>query len=385
MPLDTVSGPLRPAVCRGLTMRSRTLKNIDWLLLFLLGGICVCGFFAIFSAAGGGRFALTLLQKQSAGALVGVLLLATAAALDDNFLPRISGWIYWLTALMLLIVDLVGRHSHGAQRWISIGPVDIQPSEPAKVAIIITLSVLLVRHYDQITELRTVLKSLAHVGLPLLLIFKQPDLGTSLVLGAIWLGVSLAAGVRGRHIAGVLIGVALLGVIAWHTGIIKDYQKDRLTSCFNPDADPRGSGYHIRQSRIAIGSGQVAGLGYRQGTQSQLNFIPEQHTDFIFTVVGEEFGFAGAAALVLAFWLLVGRVAGAMQSTEERLGRCLAGGVLAMLLFHIFVNIGMTLGIMPVTGVPLPLVSYGPSNLLSTMTALGLVVGVHARRHRIAF
>ncbi len=366
-------------------MRSRTLKNIDWLLLLLLTAISLCGIFAIFSAAGGGKFAFSLLQKQIGSALIGLVLLAIAAALDDNFLPRISGWIYWLTVLMLLIVDIFGRHSHGAQRWISIGPIDIQPSEPAKVALIITLSVLFVRHYDEIGDLRTVLKSLAHVGLPLFLIFKQPDLGTALVLGTIWLGVSMAAGVRAAHIAWVVVGAVVLSAIAWNTGIIKDYQKARLTSCFNPDADPRGSGYHIRQSRIAIGSGQLKGLGYRQGTQSQLNFIPEQHTDFIFTVVGEEFGFAGAAALVGMFWLLVSRVVNAMQSTEERLGRCLAGGVLAMLLFHIFVNIGMTLGIMPVTGVPLPLCSYGPSNLLATMTALGLVMGVYIRRHRIAF
>ena len=366
-------------------MRSRTLKNIDWLLLLLLTAISLCGIFAIFSAAGGGKFAFSLLQKQIGGALIGLVMLAIAAALDDNFLPRISGWIYRLTVIMLLIVDIFGRHSHGAQRWITIGPIDIQPSEPAKVAIIITLSVLLVRHYDEIGDLRTVLKSLAHVALPLFLIFKQPDLGTSLVLGTIWVGVSLAAGVRAKHITWVVVGVIVLGAIAWNTGIIKEYQKARLTSCFNPDADPRGSGYHIRQSRIAIGSGQVKGLGYRQGTQSQLNFIPEQHTDFIFTVVGEEFGFAGAAALVGMFWLLVGRVVNAMQSTEERLGCCLAGGVLAMLLFHIFVNIGMTLGIMPVTGVPLPLFSYGPSNLLATMTALGLVMGVYIRRHRIAF
>ena len=355
------------------------------LLLLLLTAISVCGIFAIFSAAGGGKFAFSLLQKQIGGALIGLVMLAIAAALDDNFLPRISGWIYRLTVIMLLIVDIFGRHSHGAQRWITIGPIDIQPSEPAKVAIIITLSVLLVRHYDEIGDLRTVLKSLAHVALPLFLIFKQPDLGTSLVLGTIWVGVSLAAGVRAKHITWVVVGVIVLGAIAWNTGIIKEYQKARLTSCFNPAADPRGSGYHIRQSRIAIGSGQVKGLGYRQGTQSQLNFIPEQHTDFIFTVVGEELGFAGSAMLLGLYLLMVWRGLYILSATEDTLGRAISAGIVGMFMFHIVVNVGMTLGIMPVTGVPLPMFSYGGNSLVTNLMAIGLLAGIGMRKHKIAF
>jgi len=364
---------------------SKSLKNIDWVLLLVVPVITALGIVAIYSASGGGHTGLTFAQRQLSSAIVGVAVLFLFAALDDHILPRISGWIYWANVALLLLVDIAGHSSKGAQRWLSIGPIQIQPSEPAKIVLIITLAVFFVQNYDEIRDVRTVLRSLVHVGLPGLLIFKQPDLGSALVIGVIWMGVSLAAGVRWQHVA-VVVGCALLAfMIAWNTGFIRDYQKQRLSSFVNPDADPRGSGYHIRQSRIAIGSGQLSGKGLGKGTQSQLKFIPEQKTDFIFTVVGEEMGFAGSAAVVLLYWLLLSRAVLAMQSTEERLGRLVAGGVACMLLFHIFVNVGMTLGIMPVTGVPLPLFSYGRSNLISTMAALGLVMGVFSRRHKIAF
>lgn len=366
-------------------MHPRTLRNLDWLLL--IGVICIIAFgaAAVYSASGGGRIGLAYVQKQLSTALVGMAVMALMASLDDHILPRVARYLYWPNVLMLLLVDIVGRTGNGAQRWLSIGPIEIQPSEPAKVALIITLSVLFVANYDTITDVRTVLRSLAHVALPVLLIFKQPDLGTTIVICVIWVGVSLAAGVQWKHIAVLVLSAVVVFTVAWNTGLIRDYQKQRLTSFLNPDADPRGSGYHIRQSKIAIGSGEAVGKGYGKGTQSQLNFIPEQHTDFVFTVVGEEFGFVGSAGLVLLYWLLVSRVASAMQKTEERLGRMIAGGVLSMLLFHIFVNIGMTLGIMPVTGVPLPLFSYGRSNMLTTLAALGLVLGTNRRRDRISF
>jgi len=364
---------------------ARRLRNIDWLLILLTAAITVFGVAALTSAAGGGHRGLRMAEDQIAAALLGIILMMAAAALDDHLLPRLGGWIYWLTILMLIAVDIVGASSHGAQRWLIIGPIRVQPSEPAKIALIITLSLFYLRHHDEILDFRTVAKSLIHIGLPMLLVFKQPDLGSSLVIGVIWLGVSVAAGVSWKQIACLFVlGLAAFGVL-WHTGVIRDYQKQRLISLFSPDADPQGAGYHIRQSRIAIGSGQLTGKGYMKGTQSQLNFIPEQHTDFIFTVVGEELGFAGAAALVALYWLLIARIVAIMQATEERLGRMIAGGVVAMLLFHVFVNIGMTLGIMPVTGVPLPLASYGRSNLLSTLVAIGLVLGVYSRRLRITF
>ncbi len=365
-------------------MNIRTLKKVDWVLAITVVALIVYGVVAIYSAAPG-RTVLSCIQKQAATAIVGFVFMALAASLDDHILPRLSRWIYWGTVAMLAFVDIAGRHAKGAQRWIDLGVLQLQPSEPAKIAVIITLSVFFLWHYDEIRELRTFVLSLAHVALPLLLIFKQPDLGTSLVIGSIWIGVSLAAGVRWKHVM-ALAAIGLIGaVVVWNAGILKDYQKQRVVTLVNPDADPQGAGYHVKQAKIAIGSGQMLGKGYRHGTQSQYDFIPEQHTDFIFTVVGEELGFVGAGALILLYWLLIGRVAMIMQATEETLGRMMAGGVLAMLLFHVFVNIGMTMGIMPVAGVPLPFFSYGPSSLLSMLTAIGLVMGVYLRRHRIAF
>ncbi len=366
-------------------MKSRTLKNVDWILILLICAITAFGIVTLYSAAGGDKAALGTVQKQLASAIFGLAIMAAAASIDDHTLPRLSGWIYWINVVVLGLVDILGHSSRGAQRWLIIGPVQIQPSEPAKIVVIITLSAFFLRYYDEIGEVRTVLKSLLHVGLPMLLIFKQPDLGSSLVIAAIWLGVAIAAGVNWKHLTCVAALALLTFTVAWNTGVIRDYQKQRLSSFLNPDADPRGSGYHIRQSKIAIGSGQVTGKGFRKGTQSQLKFIPEQKTDFIFTVVGEEFGFVGSTLILALYWLAINRIALIIQATEERLGRMIAAGVLVMLLFHVFVNIGMTLGIMPVTGVPLPLMSYGRSNLFATMTSIGLVLGVYARRHRITF
>ncbi len=195
--------------------------------------------------------------------------------------------------------------------------------------------------------------------------------------------------VMGTDIKNILIFAAvgvLLALVAWNTpGLMKDYQKNRVITFINPAADPLGSGYHVTQSRIAIGSGQMLGKGFLKGTQRELNFIPEQHTDFIFTVVGEETGFVGASTLVLLYFVMLWRGLNIMMATEDSTGRAIAAGVVGMFLFHIFVNIGMTVGIMPVTGVPLPLVSYGGSSLMANMIAVGLLEGISMRRHRINF
>jgi rod shape determining protein RodA len=189
-----------------------------------------------------------------------------------------------------------------------------------------------------------------------------------------------------KHLLGFVLAVAAIGTIGWHTPhVLKDYQKARLTSFLNPQADRSGAGYHVIQSRIAIGSGQTSGKGWLHGTQSQLDFIPENHTDFIFTVAAEEFGFVGVCALLFLYFLLLWKGMVIMSETEDTLGRLAASGVVCMLLFHVVVNIGMTLGIMPVTGVPLPFLSYGGSSLLANMMATGLLVGIGMRRHKINF
>lgn len=360
----------------------RLLRNFDIGLVLLMLAITVYGLITVYSASRGGA---DVVNRQLMWALAGLVAFAISASIDHKTYPRLANWLYFLNILMLLAVLFTGDSSKGAQRWVEFGPIRIQPSEFAKIAVIITLAVFLAKHRDQIQELKTFLRSLAHVGVPLLLIFKQPDLGTSLVLGSIWFGMLFIAGANRKHLAVFAVCVMVIGVIGWNTPLLKDYQKARLTSFLNPAQDYRGSGYHVLQSRIAIGSGQVTGKGWLHGTQGQLGFIPERHTDFIFTVVAEELGFVGASMLILMYFLLLWKSMTIMAETEDTVGRLAAAGVVFMFMFHIVVNIGMTLGIMPVTGVPLPLFSYGGSNLLANMLALGLLVGIGMRRHKINF
>lgn len=363
----------------------RLLRNFDIGLVLLMLVIIVYGILTVYSASRGSGQEMTLVKKQLMWAVAGIIVFVVAISIDHKSYPRIAGWIYGMNLLMLASVFVIGVERKGAQRWIGFGSLSIQPSELAKIAVIITLAVFLVKHKDQIGEFKTFVLSFIHLALPMLLIFKQPDLGTSLVMVSIWFGMVFIAGANWKHLAIFVLGVVIIGAVGWHAGALEDYQKARLTSFINPKADPRGSGYHIMQSRIAIGSGQATGKGWLHGTQSQLGFIPENHTDFIFTVASEEFGFLGAAPLILMYFLLLWKGIIIMAETEDYVGKLIAAGIVCMFMFHIFVNIGMTLGIMPVTGVPLPLFSYGGSNLLANMLSLGLLVGIGMRRHKINF
>lgn len=363
----------------------RLLKNFDFSLVLLMITIIIYGLATVYSAKGGGAEGASYVQRQLTWVVAGVVMFALAASIDHKSYPRLSGWAYFINMALLIGVFVIGHERKGAQRWIGVGSLTIQPSEFAKIAIIITLAVFLVRHRDQMRELKTFALSFLHVAVPMLLIFKQPDLGTALVITSIWFGMTFIAGARPKHLAAFAVTVIIIGAVGWHVGALKDYQKARLTSFINPEIDPAGSGYHVLQSKIAVGSGQATGKGWMHGTQGQLGFIPERHTDFIFTVAAEELGFVGASILLLLYFFLLWRSIEIMSETEDSVGRLAAAGVVCMFLFHIVVNIGMTLGIMPVTGVPLPLFSYGGSSLLANMTALGLLTGIGMRRHKINF
>jgi len=377
--------PSRRATER-ITLDRRLLRQFDFTLLLITLAIIGFGCAMIYSASRGGRAGVGYVERQILWAALGVVGAMVVASVDHSIYHRYAGRIYGLTITMLIAVFVLGHSSKGAQRWIGFGPIAIQPSEFAKIAVIICLAIFLVDRQRGIRTLGTFLHSLFYVSIPTLLIFKQPDLGTSLVLMSIWLAMNFVLGADLRSIA-LFVGVgAALGLIVWFTpGLLKDYQKARLVTFVNPSADPLGSGYHVTQSRIAIGSGRLSGKGFLKGTQRELNFIPEQHTDFIFTVVGEELGFVGAGALVLLYFGLLWRALNIMSAAEDSTGRAIAGGIVGMFLFHIFVNMGMTLGIMPVTGVPLPFFSYGGSSLMANMLAVGLLEGVSMRRHRITF
>jgi len=310
-------------------------------------------------------------------ALVGVLLV------DYR---RVAGaWkaLYAANLVLLVAVLLVGVTRLGAQRWIALGPFGgFQPSELAKIVLIITLA----RHLDGRLPPATVagvVPYLLHMGLPLLLIIRQPDLGTAMVIGAILVGMLFLAGVRLR-VLGSLGGLALMGApFLW--SLLHDYQRRRLVVFLDPTVDPLGAGYALTQAKIAVGSGQLWGKGLFAGTQNLLRFIPEQHTDFIFTVVGEELGFVGGMVLLALFALWVWRALHIASTAGDRLGQLIAGGILTMVVFHVFVNVGMTMGLMPITGIPLPFISYGGSSLLGMFVATGLLLNVRMRRRKILF
>jgi rod shape determining protein RodA len=282
--------------------------------------------------------------------------------------------------LLFLVLTPLGSKAAGAQRWITLFGFQFQPAEFAKLGLVAMLAAYL-------SEFRRL--SLDHVGrataiaaAPLLLVFFQPDVGTSMAFAAILIGLLVVAGAKGKHL-GFLTLVALFAVFAaFRVGVVQQYQIDRLTTFLDPAADPLQAGYNVQQSTIAIGAGGIRGKGYLQGTQTSLDFVPHQQTDFIFTVVGEEFGFVGALFLLLLYGVLLWRGLRIAMMSRDAFGTLLAAGIVTMLAFQVFVNIGMTLGIMPMTGIPLPLVSYGGSALIANFMGIGLLMNVHMRRFK---
>ena len=369
-----------------MILDKRLLKNLDFTLLFVVIAILAYGCAMIYSASRGGSTAAGYVERQLVWAVIGTIIAIAVASIDTSVYNKIAGKLYGSIVFLLIAVLVMGHSSKGAQRWIGVGSLQIQPSEFAKIIMIIALSVFLVKRSEDIRSFKLFFNSFLYLSLPMLLIFKQPDLGTSLALLAIWIFTLFIMGTNIKNIL-IFIGAGmLLALIVWNTpGVLKDYQKKRVITFINPAADPLGSGYHVTQSRIAIGSGKMSGKGFLKGTQRELRFIPEQHTDFIFTVVGEEMGFIGAVVLLLLYFALLWRGLCIMSATEDPVGRGIAAGVVGMFIFHLFVNMGMTLGIMPVTGVPLPMFSYGGSSLMSNLISIGLLQGVSMRRHRITF
>ncbi|UCH35499.1 MAG: rod shape-determining protein RodA [Armatimonadota bacterium] len=368
----------------------RLLRNLDWPLLGAALALALYGLAMIYSASFTNRAAtggdpLFFVKRQSLWLGGGLIAAAVFAYVEYQWFARLHRLIYVSILVGLGAVVLWGNSAGGAARWISIGAFRLQPSEFAKIALIITLAAFLQRYAGKVTRVRTESMALLHVALPALLIAFQPDLGTALVLVALWFVMLFLAGARKLHLA--LVGVAMLVLFAgaWQFDLLRPYQKARLAIFLDPGVDPLGSGYHIIQSKIAVGSGQVWGKGYLDGTQSQLHFIPAQHTDFIFTVVGEELGFVGAIGLLALYLVLLWRALWIMDRADDTFGMLLAGGVAVMFATQILVNVGMTMNVMPITGLPLPFMSYGGSSLVASMMAVGLLLNVGMRRQRIRF
>lgn len=399
-------------------------QKFDWFLLLLVMGATFWGGLMIQSVQ------LTegvddWIQHWVTGS-IGVFVVLFLARWRYEHLLGWSWLVYVATNLSLLAVILVGVSAKGAQRWINIAGFNFQPSEFAKLGVIISLAALL--HYRPAETLPSVFRALLLVAVPWGLVFLQPDLGTSLVFVAIALGMlywananlgwlillispGVAAILFNLYLPAWLAWAGLMFVIGWRTlpgnwlagcgaivvnfisgglgnllwGLLEDYQKQRLILFLDPSKEPLGGGYHLIQSRIAIGAGQMWGRGLHEGTQTQLDFIPEQHTDFIFSAVGEELGFIGAFGLVLLFWLICLRLLMIALKAKDNFGSLLAIGVLCMILFQAMVNIGMTIGLAPVTGLPLPWVSYGRSAMLMNFMAIGLVESVANHQQRTTF
>lgn len=322
-------------------------------------------------------------QRQGIFALINAGIAIFLMNFDYKMMQRYGNRVYIFNLIMLLAVMFVGQSALGAQRWIQLGPITLQPSEFSKIIMIVSLAAMLQDKIGKLNTLSDLLPVAAYVGVPFLLVMKQPDLGTSLVFMAIFFGMIFACGINLKLLGGILgTGIAALPLL-WH--VLKDYQKMRIMVFMDPNVDPLGSGYHIIQSKIAIGSGMLFGKGLFEGTQSQLNFLPENHTDFIFAVVGEELGFVGACVLLLLYLVVLWRGIKIARQAQDNFGMLLAVGITSMLAFHVLVNVGMTAGIMPVTGIPLPFMSYGVSALTTNILAVTILLNIYLRNQKLQF
>lgn len=360
-------------------------RKIDGTLLLAVLGLTVISILTISSATHAnapGHYDFVI--RQVIFFTAGFLAAGLALKLDYHILYRFVPAIYVINALFLLAVKFAGRSALGAQRWIQLGPITIQPSEFAKLFMIICLARLMASRTEGFHTWKSLIPVAGLMALPFLLVLIQPDLGTSLVFLAITFGMLYASDFEMRMFKKIMLGGILCLPLIWFF-VLHDYQKMRIMVLFNPNVDPYGSGYHVIQSKIAIGSGGFFGKGLFAGTQSQLNFLPENHTDFIFSVVGEELGFVGSVFLLFLFFLLLYRAIVIARTAEDRFGSLMAVGIFSMWLFQVFINVGMTLGIMPVTGIPLPFMSYGGSALVMNMFCAGLLMNIFLRRKKLMF
>ncbi|MCL2547933.1 MAG: rod shape-determining protein RodA [Symbiobacteriaceae bacterium] len=372
---------------RAFHIERSMLKNMDWLLLISVVIITSIGVAMVYSAS----YTVVkddpgfYLRREVIALTIATFAFLLASLLDYTVLQRFYKVIYLLMLLLLLLVFIWGEESdYGGLRWIPIGAFNLQPSELAKLFLIICMASFVDAKESQDTP-QLLLRVIAILILPIIAVFKQPDLGTTTVLVVITASILFFYGVSWRWLLGItLSGLAALPMVWVY---INDEQKQRIyvfLDPFNPAYGDKAA-FQLLQSFVAIGSGGFWGSGYMNGSQTQLRFLPERHTDFIFSTIAEELGFVGAAFLLLVYFILIWRILSIAATSRDRFGRLVAGSVGFMLLYHLLVNVGMTLGIMPITGIPLPMVSYAASNLLSVYFALGLVVSIGLRRSKPMF
>lgn len=359
----------------------RRWANLPLLLVVTL--LIVYGAVIVQSAVSGFSSGDAMFRRHLLGVGLGLIPLAVLWAMDYK---RLEGWLGLLVVFnaFLIVSPLIpglGATAKGATAWLEIAGVRLfQPSEPAKILTIVIMAIVISQYKGVIERPRDVLRVLAYLALPFGLILLQPDLGTGLVLVFITMGMLLVGGLKPRYFAVfAVVGVIAVGAVL-QAGLLADYQEDRLLVFVQPDRDPQGAGYSLEQSRIAIGSGGLTGKGLGQGTQSNLNFLPERHTDFIFSVLGEELGFMGTVLLLGLYLALLMTALEISASSRDLLGSLIAVGLISMWTFQILQNVGMTMGLMPITGIPLPFMSYGSSFMIANLAGTGMLLSVWARR-----
>lgn len=361
----------------------RLLEYFDWGLLLLTLAIGGAGLVALYSAVSAGAIAsdITLFKRQLIWYGAGLVVMVGCFIFDYKQFERFANVIYLASVASLVAVLFFGKYISGSRRWLPLGPFSLQPSEMAKVAVIIVLA----RYYAKMIHtdglsFRDLIMPVLLTALPFGLIVRQPDLGTAMVVALIAGVMTLFAKIERRTLGWLVATMALTVPSVWF--FLHGYQKQRILTFLNPDRDPLGAGYHIIQSKIAIGSGMVAGKGFLKGTQNALSFLPEQHTDFIFCVLAEEWGLMGSMTLILLFLTIIAWGLSIAGRCRDPFGTILSVGVTAMIAWQVFINIGMVMGLLPVVGVTLPFVSYGGSSIITMMMGIGLLMNVSMRRFK---
>lgn len=372
----------------------RWFSNLPWGMVGLIFLIALFGLTAVYSATYTAKGPSTLYYKQLVWVAIGMIVMFFALIPDYHTVGRYAYILYLVSVVLLVLVMAFGKTGMGAQRWLSIGGFAFQPSELAKLSITLALA----RYFAEDPKQGGYdLKDLAIPGVmvlvPLLLVLKQPDLGTAMMLLLTSSLIVIIAGIHFRSVVIVLvIGATIASLVFFVSpvrnkiwGSLKPYQQNRIRAFIDPSSDRLGSGYHANQSKIAVGSGQITGKGFRKGTQSQMAFLPERHTDFIFAVIAEEHGFIGAGTLLILYLVLLLVGVDTAKNAKDRLGVLMAGGIVSMISLYVFINVGMAAGIVPVVGVPLPLVSYGGTSIITTFLALGILLNIQARRFMLFY
>jgi rod shape determining protein RodA len=355
-----------------------TFRDFDWVLLTFVLIICSLGVLEIYSTTYGTKFAGAHV-RQIYWIMAGLAVMLAVSLINYQVLLENAHWLYIASVVSLLAVAFLGKKYLGARRWIQLpGGQHFQPSEWVKLVLILMLAKYFSGEGEREASLSDIAKAAVIAGIPMLLVLKQPDLGTALTYVPVAVMALFLGGVQFRHAAIVLLVAGVLMPTVWHQ--LKPYQKSRLTSFLHPEADSQKTGYQLEQSKIAVGSGGIWGKGVRKGSQTQGSFLPEPHTDFIFAAWSEEHGFVGAVGLLLLYFMVLMRLIHNAQTAPDSAGGFVVMGVVAVLLFHVLVNAGMVVGFMPVTGIPLPLMSYGGSSVLFMFLALGIVMNIRMRR-----